>query len=273
MLIVRDLKVEFDTPTGAVRAVDGLSLTLHPGEMTGLVGESGCGKSTAALAILRLLPQPAGRITAGRALLGDVDLLALPEEELAQYRGRRVAFVFQEPLSALNPVMRVGEQVAEVFRQHRNMSRGDARKETVKLLERLKVRPANERVRSYPHQLSGGMRQRVMLAIALAGGPELIFADEPTTALDPTIQAQIISLLADVCRDTGAAVLLITHDLRLAAGCCGRLAVMREGKIVEAGAVQDLITAPAHPYTAELVQLARGESPAGSPDPTQASEE
>ena len=240
---------------GVIHAVDGLNLELDRGEMAGLVGESGCGKSAAALALLGLLSRPAGRVVGGRALLDGEDLLAMDEARLREVRGARVALVFQEPLSALNPVMRVVDQVAEAVRPRQAIA--EARRAARSLLERVGIPGGGGRRSAYPHQLSGGMRQRVMIAMALAGGPDLIIADEPTTALDPTIQAQVMDLLDGLRRDEGLGVLLITHDLRLAAQRCSRLNVMREGRIIEQGPTGQLLESPEHPYTRELLELAR----------------
>ena len=261
LLQIEDLSVEFDTPGGVVRAVDGLALTVEGGEMVGLVGASGCGKSATALALLGLLPQPSGRVTGGQALLSGRDLLTMAPARLVEVRGRRVALVFQEPLSALNPVMRIGDQVAEGVRLHRGVSKAEAKKQATELLERFGIPGASQRYAAYAHQLSGGMRQRVMLAMALAGQPELIIADEPTTALDPTIQAQVMDLLDTLRSDEGVGVLLITHDLRLAAQRCSRLYVMRQGRIVEQGMTRRLLEHASHAYTRELLELAREREP------------
>jgi len=234
--------------------VDGLDLSLDRGELVGLVGESGCGKSATALALLGLLPTDVGQVVGGRALLDGEDLLAMDEARLRQVRGGRVALIFQEPLSALNPVMRVAEQVAEAVRPRQGRTR--ARRVAQELLERVGI-PGAGGSSAYPHQLSGGMRQRVMIAMALAGGPDLIIADEPTTALDPTIQAQVMDLLEGLRREEGLGVLLITHDLRLAAQRCSRLNVMRAGRIVEQGPTAQLLQEPEHAYTRELLELAR----------------
>ncbi len=259
VLQVRDLVVDFRGEPHDVRAVDGLDLALAGGRITGLVGESGSGKSAAALAMLGLLP-PAARVTRGQVLWRDRDLLDMAVAELDRVRGGEVALVFQEPLSALNPVIQAGAQVAEVARRHRGISRKEAWDEAVALLERFGVTPAAERARAFPHQLSGGLRQRVMLAVALAGDPAFIIADEPTTALDPTLQAQVVQELVRLSQEDGLGVLLITHDIGLAASCCHDLAVMRAGQIVEAGAAADLVRSPGEAYTRELVALAQGEA-------------
>ncbi len=252
------------SPISPILAVDGVSLSVGRGEIVGLVGESGSGKSLTALSVLRLLP-PNAKV-AGRILLesadaagGAVDLLALPEREIRKIRGRRIGMVFQEPSTALDPVWPIGFQIAEAVRAHRPvsrpMSRQEARAEAVRLLDRVAVADARRRLDDYPHQLSGGQRQRVMLAVALAAGPDLLLADEPTTALDVTIQAQVLDLLESLRSELGLAVLLITHDLGIVAEVCDRLAVMRAGRIVEEGTVEGVFRAPAHPFTRELLGL------------------
>jgi ABC-type dipeptide/oligopeptide/nickel transport system ATPase component len=267
LLRVEDLTVEFDSAEGIVRAVRGLTLAVDRGEMVGLVGESGCGKSATALALVGLLPHPGGRVTGGRALLQGEDLLKLDAPGLRAVRGRRIALVFQEPLSALNPVMRVGEQVAEVVRLHGGEPRDAANRKATELLERMGISGADQRYSAYPHQLSGGMRQRVMLAMALAGRPDLLIADEPTTALDPTIQAQVMDVLDSLRRDEGVAVLLITHDLRLAVQRCGRINVMRRGRVVEQGESARLLAGADEPYTRQLLELAHDLGPGVSDPP------
>jgi ABC-type glutathione transport system ATPase component len=260
LLQVRGLAIAFPGEGGWRPVVRGVSLEVGRGEAFGLVGESGSGKTLTALAILGLLP-PGARVTAGSILLeggldgpdGEVDLLALPERELRRVRGGRIGLVFQEPSTALNPVYTVGFQVAEAVRAHRAMSRREALDEAVRLLERVALPDARRRLGDYPHQLSGGQRQRVMIAMALAGEPDLLLADEPTTALDVTLQAQILELLEGLRRDLGLAVLLITHDLGVVAETCERAAVMRGGEIVEQAGVADLFRAPAHAYTRELL--------------------
>jgi ABC-type dipeptide/oligopeptide/nickel transport system ATPase component len=253
LLAIEGLEVSFSA--GAV--VRGVSLSIGRGEIVGLVGESGSGKSLTALSVLRLLP-PNARVS-GRILLdgigGATDLLALPEARVRKIRGRRIGMVFQEPSTALDPVWPIGFQIAEAIRAHRPVSKKEARDEAVRLLDRVAVADARRRLDDYPHQLSGGQRQRVMLAVALAAGPDLLLADEPTTALDVTIQAQVLDLLEGLRAELGLSVLLITHDLGIVAESCDRLAVMREGRIVEEGSVEDVFRAPAHPYTRELLDL------------------
>ncbi len=232
--------------------VRGASLALAPGECVGLVGESGCGKSMTALATLRLVPPP-GRIAAGRVLLAGRDLLTLSEREMRRVRGGRIAMIFQEPMAALNPVFTIGFQITEALRVHRRLSRRAARSETERLLARVAMPDPAERLDDYPHQLSGGQRQRAMIAMALASGPEILIADEPTTALDVTIQAQILELLESLRRELGLAVLLITHDLAVVAETCERAVVMYAGQVVEQAPVAALFASPAHPYTRGLL--------------------
>jgi ABC-type dipeptide/oligopeptide/nickel transport system ATPase component len=264
LLDVRDLEVSFPLREGGwTSVVRGVSLAVGRGEVVGLVGESGSGKSMTALAVLGLVPPP-GRVTAGSALLagpdgegGPADLLRLDERALRRVRGGRIAMVFQEPAAAFNPVYTIGFQIAEAVRaqprDHGRVSRREARAEAARLLERVAVPDARRRLDSYPHQLSGGQRQRAMIAMALAGRPDLLLADEPTTALDVTLQAQILELLEELRRDLGLAVLLITHDLGVVAEACDRVVVMNAGRVVEAAGVEELFRAPAHPYTRELL--------------------
>jgi len=236
-------------PTEVVRNV---SFHLDDGEMVGLVGESGCGKTLTALALLRLLP-PRLRVTGGRVLLDGVDLLALDEAQMRRVRGRRVGMIFQEPASALNPVLSIGFQIAEAVRAHRPVSRQEARRRAVELLDRVALADAARRLDDYPHQLSGGQQQRVVIAMALAAEPRILLADEPTTALDVTVQAQILDLLAGLRRDLGLTVLLVTHDLAVVAETCDRVLVMYAGELVEEAPAADLFAHPAHPYTSALL--------------------
>ena len=253
LLEVRDLEVGFPVAGGRLlRVVRGVSLTVAKGEMVALVGESGSGKSLTALATLGLLPTPV-RILAGQILLAGRDLVGLPERELRAVRGGRIGFVFQEPASALNPVLTVGAQLVETLRAHHELSRAAARARAAALLERLALPDPERRLRDYPHQLSGGQLQRVALALALAGEPDLLIADEPTTALDVTLQAEILDLLGDLRDELGLGVLLISHDLAVVAGTCDRMAVMYGGEIVESGPVQALFGQPLHPYTRGLL--------------------
>ena len=253
MLSIRNLVVEFATDEGRLRAVDGVSLDVPRGQALGLVGESGSGKTVTALSILRLVPMPPGRIVSGRILYGGRDLLALSEKELQKIRGDRIAMIFQDPMTSLNPVYTVGDQVAEAVRIHQRRSRRGAAARAVELLGKVGIPEPATRARSYPHELSGGMRQRVMIAMALALGPEVLIADEPTTALDVTIQAQILELLGRLQRELGMSILLITHDLGVVAEICDQVAVMYAGQLVERAATRELFRAPRHPYTAGLL--------------------
>lgn len=255
LLAVRDLTTVFELPGGLVaRAVDGVSLDLYPGETLALVGESGSGKTTLALSLLRLIPEPPGRIDpAARVELDGADILRLDQEALRRVRGGDVAMIFQEPGSSLNPVMTVGSQITETVRAHGQPDRRAARRRALELLADVGVSDPERRFGQYPHQLSGGLQQRVMIAMALAGNPKVLVADEPTTALDVTIQLQILDLLSDLKRRLGLAVLLITHDLGLAARVADRVAVMYAGRIVEAAPAARLFEHPRHPYTEALL--------------------
>ena len=253
LLSIEDLVVEFRTEAGAIRAVDGLTLTVSPGERVGLVGESGCGKSVTALALLGLVPSPPGRIAGGRVLFDGRDLTALPEAELRRVRGAGIAMIFQEPMTALNPVFTIGSQMVEVLRRQRRLSGKDARAAAIEWLDRVGIPEPAKRLGSYPHELSGGMRQRVMIAMALSCRPKLLIADEPTTALDVTIQAQVLDLMRSLTEETGAALILITHDLGVVAETCQRACVMYTGKLVEDAPIDALFAAPRHPYTAGLL--------------------
>jgi oligopeptide/dipeptide ABC transporter ATP-binding protein len=258
LLEVRDLSVEFRQRGGAVRAVSGVSFTLQAGRTFALVGESGSGKSVTSLAIMRLLAAPAGRIAGGAVLLHaegrTLDLAGLPERAMRDIRGRLAAMVFQEPMTSLNPVLQIGEQIAEVLRLHLGLGHAQAAREAVRLLDRVGIPDAAGRARSYPHELSGGMRQRVMIAIALACKPLLMIADEPTTALDVTIQAQMLALIRELQDETGMAVLFITHNLGVVAEIADDVAVMYGGQFVETGYAADVLACPQHPYTAALLE-------------------
>ncbi|MEU6221544.1 ABC transporter ATP-binding protein [Streptomyces sp. NPDC047022] len=254
LLEVRDLHVEFRTRDGAAKAVNGVSYAVDAGETLAVLGESGSGKSVTAQAVMGILDSPPGRITGGEVLFQGRDLLTLKEEERRKIRGAEMAMIFQDALSALNPVLTVGEQLAEMFIVHRGMSRGDARAKAVELMERVRIPGAAQRVRDYPHQFSGGMRQRIMIAMALALEPALIIADEPTTALDVTVQAQVMDLLAELQREYRMGLILITHDLGVVADVADRIAVMYAGRIVESAPVHDIYKAPAHPYTRGLLE-------------------
>jgi peptide/nickel transport system ATP-binding protein len=253
LLAVRGLQTHFITSAGVARAVDGVSFEIAPGETLALVGESGCGKSVTAFSILRLIADPPGRIVAGQILFEGSDLLSLSETEMRAVRGDRVAMIFQEPMTALNPVMTIGDQIAEAVRQHRTLDRRSAWRRTVELLQQVRIPDAARRAHDYPHRLSGGMRQRAMIAMALACEPKLLIADEPTTALDVTIQAQILDLIDDLKRDLGMSVLLITHDLGVVAQHAQRVAVMYAGRIVEQAPIEALFVRPLHPYTRGLL--------------------
>ncbi len=254
LLRVENLRTYFHTPAGVARAVDGVSFSIARGETVGVVGESGCGKSVTALSLLRLIQEP-GRIEAGSHIWFEGrDLLALGAEEMRQVRGNRIAMVFQEPMTALNPVFTVGDQVAEVARVHTGASRKAAWERAVEMLSLVGIPAPRERAGNYPHQLSGGMRQRVLIAMALVMNPALLIADEPTTALDVTIQAQILELLARVQQEFGTAILLITHDLGVVAESTSRVVVMYGGQVVEEAPVRTLFAEPSHPYTKGLMQ-------------------
>ena len=257
LLQVEHLTVVFDARPAPVVAVDDVSFSIEAGETLGLVGESGSGKSVTAFAILRLL-QPPGRIAGGRVLFQGRDLVALPEREVREVRGAGISLIFQEPMTALNPVMRVGDQIAEALTVHGRASRQEARARAVELLDAVHIPGAAQRVRDYPHQLSGGMRQRVMIAIALACRPPLVIADEPTTALDVTIQAQVLDLLRDLKSRFNLALLLITHDFGVIAGMADRVAVMYRGRLVEEGPVRQILREPRHDYTKTLLAAVPG---------------
>jgi oligopeptide/dipeptide ABC transporter ATP-binding protein len=254
VLSVRDLAIEFATPAGTVHAVNGVSFDVGPGEVVGVVGESGCGKTVTMLGCLRLLPQPPARIVAGQAWLGSRDLLTLSPRELRRVRGCEIGMVFQDPLTSLHPAFRIGRQVAEALTVHdTRLSRHAAGSRAVELLELVGVPHAGRRAREYPHQWSGGMRQRAMIAIAIANRPALLIADEPTTALDVTIQAQVLDVLRSAAAETGAATILVTHDLGVIAELADRVVVMYGGRVVETGPVRELFRCPRHPYTVGLL--------------------
>jgi len=252
VLAVKDLHTSFHTADGVVRAVDGVSWTLRKGEVLGIVGESGCGKSVTALSIMGLVPDPPGRVR-GSVRLNGRELIGLPETAMRRIRGNAVSMVFQEPMTSLDPVMRIGRQIAEPLVQHQGLSRRAAEKVAIDLLARVRIPEAAWRAAEYPHQLSGGMRQRVMIAMALACRPAVLLADEPTTALDVTIQAQILRLMLDLRREFGAAIALITHDLGVIAETADRVVVMYAGRKVEEAPVVSLFARPCHPYTAGLL--------------------
>jgi oligopeptide/dipeptide ABC transporter ATP-binding protein len=254
-LEVSDLRVEIAGHQGVVRPIDGVSLEIAPGEAVGLVGESGSGKSMTLKAILGLLP-PDAKVTSGSVVFDGTDLTRLSQPRLNKVRGRRIAMIFQEPMSALNPVMRVGNQIAEGPRVHLGMSRAQSVERAVDLMRRVGIPEPERRFRAYPHEFSGGMRQRVMIAMALSCDPELILCDEPTTALDVTIQDQILRLLIRLCRESGTSLMFVTHDLPVVAQVCHKVAVMYAGRIVERGTVSEVFTQPLHPYTLDLLRSA-----------------
>ncbi len=253
LLTVEDLVVRFRTRDGTIHAVNGVTFELEEGERLGIVGESGCGKSVTNLAIIRLLPKPAGRIEGGRIVFEGQDLARLSESEVREIRGRDIAMIFQDPMTSLNPVLTVEEQMLETIHAHRKLSKEDARNRAVELLEMVGIPEPRARLRDYPHQFSGGMRQRVMIAMALALEPRLLIADEPTTALDVTIQAQVLDLLRNLTTDQGTALILITHDLGVVAGLTQRINVMYAGFIMESATTSDLFGRPSHPYTVGLL--------------------
>ena len=264
LLAIQDLSTVFDSRDGAITAVDGLSLSVGQGEIAGLVGESGCGKSLTALSIMGLLPPP-GRVSQGRILFQGEDLLTLPPRRMRALRGREISMVFQEPMTSLNPVFTVGRQIAEEITAHHALPRSEAWQRAVDMLAKVGIPEPVSRAKAYPHQLSGGMRQRVMIAMALALDPQLLIADEPTTALDVTIQAQILELMRHLQQETGAAVLLITHNLAVVAQTCSRVMVMYTGRLVENASVDELFDHPLHPYTQGLLACL----PARAPRPGQ----
>ena len=252
ILEVTGLKTQFFTEAGAVKAVDDVSLVVNRGEVLGLVGESGCGKSVTSLSIMRLISQP-GRVIAGEIIFDDEDLLLLPEKRMMDIRGNRISMIFQQPQSSLNPVFHIGDQLAEVIILHQDVNKTEANRRVIELLRMVGIPEPEARVKAYPHELSGGMAQRVMIAMALACVPELLIADEPTTALDVTIQAQILDLMRNLRSKTDTAIILITHDLGVVAEMCDRVNVMYAGRIVETAYVKELFQSPKHPYTAALI--------------------
>ncbi len=260
LLSVKDLRTYFETEDGTVKAVDGISFELKQGETLGIVGESGSGKSVANLSLMRLIPDPPGKIVSGSIVFDGRDVLKLSSREVRDLRGKRIAMIFQDPMTSLNPFMRVSKQLMEVTRLHLGHTKGQAREHAIKMLEHVGIPDARERVDSYPHQFSGGMRQRVMIAMALSCRPELLIADEPTTALDVTIQAQILELIRRLKAETGASVILITHDLGVVAGMADHVIVMYAGKVFEQAPTTELFERPGNPYTRGLLRSV--------PDPT-----
>ena len=254
ILRVEDLVTAFDTEAGQVRAVDGVSLSVARGRTLGIVGESGCGKTVTALSIVHLLPHPTASLLSGRILFEGEDLATAPIERLHQVRGNRIGMIFQEPMTALNPVHRVGRQIMESLRLHRDLSDAETLAQTIDMLEKVGIPSPEIRVSEYPHQLSGGMRQRVMIAMALICNPSLVIADEPTTALDVTIQAQILELLQKMQDELGTSIIMITHDLGVIAETCDDVIVMYAGRVAEQGSVQEVFNDPHHPYTQGLLK-------------------
>jgi oligopeptide transport system ATP-binding protein len=254
LLEVKNLKTEFHTKEGVVQAVNGISYSLEKGEILGIVGESGSGKSVSVLSLLQLLPQPPAKIAGGEALFNGRNLLEMPREEIRGLRGNQIAIIFQDPMTSLNPLLKIGKQIGESLQLHMGLSKDQARQGAIDLLERVGIPMAEQRVDQYPHQLSGGMRQRVMIAIGLSCSPHLLIADEPTTALDVTIQAQIVNLVKKLQDETGMAVIWITHDLGVVAGLVDRVMVMYSGHIVEYASVDDLYEDSQHPYTRGLLE-------------------
>jgi len=254
LLELKGLKTHFFTDEGVVRAVDGINLYIDKGETLGVVGESGCGKTVTALSIMKLIPMPPGRIVEGQMIYEGRDLVTLPPSQMRKVRGKEISMVFQEPMTSLNPVFTIGEQIAEAIRLHEGLGRRAAMDKTVEMLKIVHMANPERRVKEYPHQLSGGMRQRVMIAMALSCNPKLLIADEPTTALDVTIQAQILDLLNELKAKLGMAVLLITHDMGVIAETAQRVMVMYAGKVVEEAPVRELFKEPLHPYTQGLLR-------------------
>lgn len=258
LLEIRGLSVEFQTRAGPARVLEDVDIRLGRGQTLGLVGESGCGKSMTALAIMRLIPDPPGRILGGQVLLEGKDLLRLDDAAMRSVRGNRISMIFQEPMTSLNPVLTVGDQIAEGVRLHEGLNRLDAHARAVQMLQSVGIPEAQRRASDFPHQFSGGMRQRVMIAMALACNPSVLIADEPTTALDVTVQAQIFDLISDLRERTGTAVMLITHDMGAIAEMADRVAVMYAGRVVEEGDVAQVLGEPLHPYTRGLIACAPG---------------
>lgn len=254
ILEVSDLSVSFHLLEGVIPAVAGVDLVLNQGEVLGVVGESGCGKSVTAKSVLRIIPCPPGSIDSGRAMFEGLDLLALSEDKMENVRGNKISMIFQEPMTSLNPAFTIGDQIAEVFRFHQGMNKRNAFERAVEELRRVEIPDPGKRARSYPHQLSGGMRQRAMIAIALACRPHILIADEPTTALDVTIQAQILNLMRQLQADIGMSVILITHNLGVVASMADRLAIMYAGRVVEEGSIDDIFADHHHPYTHGLLR-------------------
>jgi oligopeptide transport system ATP-binding protein len=253
LLDVKNLKTQFFTQDGVVRAVDDVSFDIMPGETLGIVGESGCGKSITAMSIMRLIPSPPGKIVQGEILFKGEDIITMSDEEVRHIRGNEIAMIFQDPMTSLNPVLSINRQLGETLELHMGMNKSQARRRAIELLEMVGIPEAEDRVNQYPHQFSGGMRQRVMIAMALSCNPSLLIADEPTTALDVTIQAQILDLMKTLQAEHDTAVMLITHDLGVVAGMSDRINVMYAGHVVEAASAEELFANPRHPYTVGLL--------------------
>jgi peptide/nickel transport system ATP-binding protein/oligopeptide transport system ATP-binding protein len=253
LLEVNDLRTHFFTREGVVRAVDGVSFAVEKGRTLGIVGESGCGKSVTALSIMGLIPKPPAKIVSGEVLFEGRDLTQLSERRLEDVRGREIAMIFQDPMTSLNPTLTIGTQITETIRRHYDVSQAQANKKAIELMEEVRIPRASERLKDYPHRFSGGMRQRVMIAIALSCDPKLLIADEPTTALDVTVQAQILELMKELRERLGMAIMLITHDLGVVAEMVDEVVVMYAGRIVERGPVADVFSSPQHPYTESLL--------------------
>lgn len=253
VLKVDDLKTYFNTDDGIVKAVDGVSFDLHKGETLGIVGESGCGKSVSNLSILKLIPSPPGKIMSGSALLNGQDIFKMSNDKIRRLRGNRISMIFQDPMTSLNPFLKISKQMVETIVLHQKMEKSEARKKAVEMLKMVGIPNPGKRVDDYPHQFSGGMRQRVMIGMALSCNPEILIADEPTSALDVTIQAQILEIIKELSERLGTAVIMITHDLGVVAGTCDRINVMYAGRIVEKGDADEIFGDPKHPYTKGLI--------------------
>ena len=254
LLSVQDLKTHFFTENGTVRSVDGVSFTVNEGETVGIVGESGSGKSVSALSIMKLIPDRVGKIVDGSVMFQDKDLVQLNDKQMRKIRGNDIAMIFQEPMTSLNPSFSIGDQIGEAVRLHLKLNREEAKKRSIELLQQVGIPRANEIINDYPHQLSGGMRQRVMIAMALACSPKLLIADEPTTALDVTIQAQILELIQKLKKENSTSIIMITHDLGVVSEVCDRVIVMYAGRVIEEAYVDTIFHSPSHPYTAGLIE-------------------
>ncbi len=253
ILKVRDLRTYFNTDDGIVKAVDGVSFELHKGETLGIVGESGCGKSVSNLSIMKLIPSPPGKIVSGNAFLDGEDIFKMSNEKVRKLRGNRISMIFQDPMTSLNPFLRIATQMVETITLHQKLEKNEAKDKAIQMLKMVGIPNPGKRIDDYPHQFSGGMRQRVMIAMALSCNPEILIADEPTSALDVTIQAQILEIIKDLSVELGTAVIMITHDLGVVAGTCDRINVMYAGRVVEKGTVDEIFQDPKHPYTKGLI--------------------